>query len=217
MITPEERNRIVEENLGLATHFAEDYAASRMEFEDLVQEARLGLIDAAERFDPKRGTKFSTYARWHILKRIMDAIHNRNEIVRVPRRRPSHICASLNDDDAAEIQDDSPTVESMLDESAMVDRVRLCIGQLPPREAIVIRLRHGVNTEKMTLVKVAAVLGVSRERVRQIQASAEEKLRALLSGRAILTNSGADGPGTEKRADPNPNPKKENDGSETKE
>ena len=64
-LTLEERNKLVEENLGLATHFASQFRASRMEFEDLVQEAYLGLMDAAERFDPARGNKFSTYARWH--------------------------------------------------------------------------------------------------------------------------------------------------------
>ena len=56
----EERNALVEANMGLAVHFAQHYQVSRMEFEDIVQEAYLGLIDAAELFDPERGTKFST-------------------------------------------------------------------------------------------------------------------------------------------------------------
>ena len=186
----EERNKLVEENMGLAVHFANNYQVSRMEFEDIVQEAYLGLIDAAELFDPTRGTKFSTYAGWHILKRIMDAVHNRNEMVRTPRRRPSHVCNSL-DESANAIPDHRMGPDEELDANARTDEVHDLIKELPPREAIVIRLRHGVNTEKLTLRKVADILGVTPERVRQIQNSGEEKLRALVTRSAILNEQGA--------------------------
>ncbi len=191
--TPEERNKLVTDNMGLATHFASRFQASKMEFDDMVQEAYLGLIDAAERYDPARGTKFSTYARWHILKRIMDAVHNRNEIVRTPRRRPSHLCGSLENIGAESwMVDDQPSAVDQMAHDEMVDEVRRVIKDLPAREAIVIRLRHGVNTEKLTLARVGDILGVTPERVRQIQFSGEEKLRALLGESAILRDHGAD-------------------------
>lgn len=192
-LTPEQqkRNELVEQNLGLATHFANNFQASRMEYEDIVQEAHMGLMDAAERYDARRGA-FSTYARWHIVKRVMDAIHNRNEIVRTPRRRPSHICGTLDEARVAEMPDKAPHASEIMDEQAMIDAVRQCIKELPSREAIVIRLRHGVNTERMTLARVGNILGVSPERVRQIQNSGEEKLRALLAENAILRDHGAD-------------------------
>lgn len=180
------RNELVEANLGLATHFASRFQASRMEYEDIVQEAHMGLLDAADRFDPERGTKFSTYARWHILKRVMDAIHNINEIVRTPRRRPSHICVTLDEASVIAMQDDTPHVSEAIDEADMVDAMRACIKRLPSREAIVIRLRYGVNTKAMTLAKVGDILGVSPQRVQQIQKSGEEKLRTLLADDAIL-------------------------------
>jgi len=185
-LTQAARNKMVEDNLGLATSFAKSFEASRMEFDDLIQEARLGLIDAAELYDPARGTKFSTYARWHILKRVMDSIHNRNEIVRTPRRRPSLICGSLDDENAAQFHDPAPDVGHEIDEQGMVVEVQRIIGQLPSRESIVIRLRHGVNTPKLTLARVGAILGVSPERVRQIQSGAEEKLRTLMRESAII-------------------------------
>lgn len=186
-LTPKqlERNALVEKNMGLATHFANHFQASRMEYEDMVQEAYLGLMDAAMLHDPRKG-KFSTYARWHILKRIMDAIHNRNEIIRTPKRRPSHICGSLNEGQVAEILDSHPHVSEGIDEAEMVDQVRAAIKQLPSREAIVLRLRYGINTERMTLAKVGDILGVTAERVRQIQVSGEEKLLTLAADNAIL-------------------------------
>lgn len=195
-LTPQQkaRNELVEANLGLATHFANHFQASRMEYEDLVQEAHMGLMDAAERYDPRRGTKFSTYARWHIVKRVMDAIHTRNEIVRTPRRRPSLICGSL--ENAFDIADPAPDAGEVLDEAEMVDAVRAGIKLLPSREAIVIRMRRGVNTHAMTLREVGDILAVTPERVRQIQNSGEEKLRAILAECAILRDHGAERPGT---------------------
>lgn len=194
----EKRNKLVEANIGLATFFADRYQASRMEYEDLVQEAYMGLIDAADRYDPDRGIKFSTYAHWHIKKKIMDAIHNRNEIVRTPRRRPSHVCGTLDEARVAKMPDQAPHASEAMDEADMVAAVRDCIKRLPSREAIVVRLRRGVNTEAMTLAKVGDILGVTAERVRQIQKSGEEKLRALLAERAILRDYGAETAGHQK-------------------
>jgi RNA polymerase sigma factor (sigma-70 family) len=205
-LTPaqEKRNKLVEANIGLSTHFADQFQASRMEYADLVQEAHMGLIDAAEKFDPDRGTKFSTYARWHIMKRIMDAIHNRNEIIRTPRRRPSHFCSSLDEAQVAEMPDGAPHASEQMDEEAMVNAVRECIKELPSREGIVIRLRRGINTDPMTLSKVGDILGVTAERVRQIQKSGEEKLHALLAKRSILQDYGADTAGHRKEPARNP-------------
>lgn len=193
----EERNELVEANLGLAPYFAHKFAATKMDMDDLVQEAYLGLIDAAEAFDPERG-RFSTYARWHILKRIMEAIHNRNDIVRTPRRKPSVRCGSLDaerTDSGASIMDlleadDTDPAEKM-DRDAERAAIRACVHELPWREAVVIRLRHGINTDRLTLVQTAQILGVSRERVRQIQLVAETKLRRILAGCATLQGHGA--------------------------
>ncbi len=197
-LTPQqlERNELVEKNLGLATHFANHFQASRMEYKDLVQEAYMGLMDAAERYNPARGTQFSTYARWHIVKRVMDAIHNRNEIVRTPRRRPSHVCVTLDDAHVADLTDTAPDVSEVLDETEMIEAVREGIKLLPHREAMVIRMRRGVNTLALTLRQVGDILAVTPERVRQIQNSGEEKLRAILAERAILRDYGAERPGT---------------------
>jgi RNA polymerase sigma factor (sigma-70 family) len=212
-LTPkqEKRNQLVEANIGLSTYFADQFQASRMEYADLVQEAHMGLIDAAEKFDPDRGTKFSTYARWHIVKRVMDAIHNRNEIVRTPRRRPSHICSSLDETRVMEMPDETPHISEQMDEAAMVEAVRACIKELPSREGIVVRLRRGVNTDALTLAKIGDILGVTAERVRQIQKSGEEKLRALLAERSILRDYGADTTGHPK--EPVQNPDSETDPS----
>lgn len=193
----EKRNELVEENIGLAIHFADTYQASNMEYEDLVQESYLGLIDAADRFDPARGTTFSTYARWHIVKRVMDAIHTRNEMIRTPRRRPSIPCDTMENMEV--LPDPRASTAESLDEEEMVIAVRECIKKLPRLQAVVMRLRYGVNTDKMTLLKVGDILGVTAERIRQIQNSAEENLRAFLQECAILKQQSVDMAGHPKK------------------
>lgn len=189
-MTPEERNELVQANLGLATHFAKQFRASRMEFSDIVQEAYRGLIDAADRFDPRR-SKFSTYARWHILKTIMEAIHTRNEVVRTPRRAKSVACHALDDSPAAfNLEDDSEQVDEQLDRQADITRVRDGISALPWRHGVVLRLRYGIDTERLTLARAGAILGVTPERVRQIQRAAEEKLRLVLQRCATIRYPG---------------------------
>lgn len=186
-LTTEERNALVEANIGLAHYFAKYYHASNMEYDDIVQEAHLGLMDAAEGFDPKRGTKFSTYACWHIRKRVMHAIHTTNEIIRTPRRRPSHVCGSLENTGAEHwLEDEGLSPEAQIDQNQHVNRIRECIAELPVRDAVVLRLRHGVNVDPMTLRQIGDILGVSPERVRQLQQVAEEKLCALVQKRCIL-------------------------------
>lgn len=188
-MTPDERNALVEKHLPLATFFAKKFRATTMDFDDLVQEARIGLIDAAERFDPKRGLKFSTYAVWHIRKQIMEAIRSRNDTIRTPRRQAGKICGSL--ENVPDMPDTAPSPDELMAADEEVQAIQGCIKHLPAREAIVIRLRHGINTEKLTLRKVGDILGVSPERVRQIQAGAEEKLRELLLDCATLEHHGA--------------------------
>lgn len=190
MITDEERNAMVEKNMGLVYYYAKKFCATNMEHDDLVQEGMIGLMDAAVRFDPGRGVKFSTYAMWHIRKTIMDAIRSKNDIVRTPRRQPSKQCFQL-DQEANTMRDPGlPTIELMQVEED-TKAIHACIHQLQPRDAIVVRLRHGINTEKMTLKKVGNILGVTPERVRQIQAAAEEKLRNFFLECATLGHQGA--------------------------
>lgn len=193
-MTPEERNKLVEDNMGLAYSYAQRFCATNMEYEDLAQEGMIGLMDAVERFDPNRGVKFSTYAVWHIRKSIMEAIRSRNDTVRTPRRQKSKSCASL--ENANQMVDTSRPPDELLsdlEEKAVIHKsIHECLRYLTLRDALVIQLRHGVNVpEPFTLKVVGALLNVTPERVRQIQQAAENKLRTLLAECDTLEQNGA--------------------------
>ena len=80
----EARNQMVRANLGLVTVIARDYAGNGLDIEDLVGEGQVGLIAAAERFDPRFNTRFSTYAGWWIRQAIREALGNTAAMIRLP-------------------------------------------------------------------------------------------------------------------------------------
>ncbi len=78
------RNRLIASNLRLVISIAKKYAGSGLDLEDLIQEGNLGLMQAVAKFDPARGSKFSTYATWWIQQAIQRAICNKGRTIRIP-------------------------------------------------------------------------------------------------------------------------------------
>ena len=78
------KNRFIEHNLKLVVAIAKDYRNLGLSFPDLIQEGNLGLIRAVEKFDHRRGFKFSTYAVWWIRQALVRAIQNHSRTIRLP-------------------------------------------------------------------------------------------------------------------------------------
>ena len=89
---PEAKERMIESNLRLVHAVARTYRGSAVPYTDLVQEGTVGLIRAVERFDHRRGLKFSTYAVWWIRRSIRDAIAGSN-VIRIPAKANQHLAA----------------------------------------------------------------------------------------------------------------------------
>lgn len=182
-LTPEQ-SRLVAENQGLVYKAAKKYLNCGLDFDDLVGEGQLGLLHACVGFDPSRGA-FSTYATWCIWGTIKHALTHKSRVIKIPADQQaelnesggSHLAiseaqlgwslASIPEDRDAGLSDNREAVEMAV----------ASLSTLPERHATILRLRFGIGTERQTLREIADDLGVTKERVRQIEAKALETLR----------------------------------------
>ncbi len=224
------RRRMIESNLRLVVSMASRYNGRGLPLSDLIEEGNLGLIKAIEKFDYRRGYKFSTYAVWWIRQAITRGLDTHSRTVRLPGHileRLNHVTKAsqrltqelgrtptqeeiaaavrLNHEQVRDVMRaaqrtvsleqpygegaDLPLSETIEDEgweriSSQVsnemlrERVFSALRDLSDREQHVISLRYGLNDEKRcTLEEAGKILGVTRERIRQIEKEAISKLR----------------------------------------
>jgi RNA polymerase primary sigma factor len=230
LMADDARQALIQANLRLVISEAKKYGNSRLGFLDLIQEGNIGLIRAVEKYDYRRGTRFSTYATWWIRQAITRAIADQSRTIRLPvhlsetinkivraskrltqelGRQPSELEIAKKADinprrvsQALKSSKDTLSLTSPVGEDgeislgdilpdhygiapdkaamnrACLERIRSALGTLTPREAEVIRYRYGIDkTREYTLEEVGAVFGVTRERIRQIELKALNKLR----------------------------------------
>jgi RNA polymerase sigma factor (sigma-70 family) len=218
-------------NLRLVIHIAMHFRNRGLPVLDLIQEGNLGLMRAVDKFEPRRGLKFVTYAHWWIRQAISRALSEQHRTVRLPSHvierqsklraatttlwqrhghapSPQELSAALGwtpeaveellitvqpiaqlqqpiTDDGTALQDiledtQTPQPEVLVAAAQMRRGVRAYLGHLTEREALIVRLRYGLDAyEPQSLQEIGDVLGLSRERVRQIEKQAFAKLRQL--------------------------------------
>jgi RNA polymerase primary sigma factor/RNA polymerase sigma factor len=166
------RNQIIRANLRLVVSIAKRRVGPGGTFFELVSDGNMSLIRAAEKFDFSGGNRFSTYASWALMKNFAHTIP-------AMLRQQDRFCTSHSEifSYTEDVNEDS-----YLQESAQIRResqVARILGQLDERERQIVTSRFGLTDgqEPLTLKQVGAAIGVTKERIRQIQVRAMSKLR----------------------------------------
>jgi RNA polymerase primary sigma factor len=194
-------SRLVEANLRFVVSFAKRYRGLGVSFLDLIHQGNLGLIEAARRFDPAHNVKFITYAVWWVRESMMHVLADETRAFSFPPKLFATLHGaedvSLNEplpsggQESRERGDllthDSVPVEEEMIHQADIDELTAALGDLDGKEREVVRLRFGLeDDEPRTLQEIGDRLHLTRERVRQIESRAKDKLRRSAKLRSHL-------------------------------
>jgi RNA polymerase primary sigma factor len=188
------RKRLISANLRLVVSVAERYVGRGISFLDLIQEGNIGLLKAVENFDDTKGYKFSTYATRWIRQAIGRAIADQAGIIRMSQEPVSlPLSADKREDSTGGdlIEDESVVGPTEAAPGELVrEQIRSALDQLSPREREVLEMRFGLKDgQSHTLEEAALAFGVTRDRIRQIEAKALHKLRHPTRGRKLHDQS----------------------------
>jgi RNA polymerase primary sigma factor len=177
--------RLVEANLRFVVSYAKRYRAFGVPFLDLIHEGNLGLIEAARRFDPSRNVKFITYAVWWIRQAILHLLIDETRVASIVSMSLDAPASGADDGSGPELwerveQETEPPAEAAFARRTLRELIGKALRDLDEKEREVVALRFGLgrhNDQPRTLQQIGDRLHLTRERVRQIEARAKEKLR----------------------------------------
>ena len=190
----EDRNKIVTDNMGLVVSTARKYQGQGLELDDLVSEGTIGMIKAAERYNPEKGG-FAAFALPEIKKSIEAAIEQQSGLYRIPRKEksvvekkrrvPLSVDAPLGGRENINLLSllvNTNAKDSDIDatSSSYMKLIIDVLDLLDEREREVITCFYGIRRDRISLAEIAAQMCIKRERARQIRDKATRKIRKAI-------------------------------------
>ena len=193
-------NRLVSDNLNFVKSIANQYHGKGLEFDDLVSEGYMAMIQAAQKFDDSRGTQFVSYAAPFIRKAMERAIDQQAGVCRIPKsekkpgRHPAGTAVSIEEPLSAgnkyTLLDILVNKDALMADENTAFRQLLadldnCIETLDEREKEVVQKFYGIGKPHVTLAEIGEDMGLKRERVRQIRDKAIRKISKKAKTKAL--------------------------------
>lgn len=194
------QNELVQANLRYAITVAKDYQNRGLAMEDLISEAQIGMIRAAEKFDASRGIRFVRFAAPYMRRAINKAIDEQSSLYQAPKinsedseaKRKLAVSVDAPISPGANVSllhvvedKEAPHADVETERKSMDQELDKAIMFLPEREQKVVRLFYGIGCDKLNYVEIGMLMGLKRERVRQILKSALRKVNRRMGNSTL--------------------------------
>ncbi len=173
------REKLITENMGYVVTLARQYKSDILSTEDLVNEGAIGMMKAADKYDPSRGKPFVTFAAPYIRRSIEAAINKLETATDMRSTDESLPIGSRNNYTLLNVLEDkdAPKADSIVEDTTLTEELIRAMDVLNERERKVLNLYYGNGYERQTMAEIGEVMELKRERVRQIRDQAMRKLR----------------------------------------
>lgn len=174
------RDELIRRNMRLVVHMAKKWSChSPYTIDELICDGNLALIRCVDKFDVRKGFRFSTYATGGIIHMFLNSYKTYSRLITHELGIADELLADIGVDQ----HDDIGDADHKIMMNGAFEIINPALQQLGPREQEIIALRYGLKTgESSTLAETGEIMGVTKERIRQIQASALEKLTTAVNG-----------------------------------
>jgi RNA polymerase primary sigma factor len=178
-------NKMVEQNQGFIITIARQYQGRGLDIDDLVSEGNIGLIKAAQKFDPEKGVPFVNYAVVFIRRQIEKSLKHEEELTRVEsngkgmRRSVDAPLGSKANVNLLSVlvNPNSPMADERVYNANTADAVEYALGKLDERSKLVVEAYFGITQDHLTMAEIAEDMNLKRERVRQIRDHAIRQIK----------------------------------------